>query len=411
MATASASSSKGTTATTGPKISSRKSAAGRVGRRHDRAREPEARARRDLAAVGHVDPIDVAGHLVAVRGGDERPHHGAVGQRVTDRDAGRRVDEPLDEAVEGRALDQHAAAGAAVLAGVVEHRVGRGRRGGVQVGVGEDDVGALAAQLQRDPLHLVGAAGHDPPAHRGRAGEADLADQSGCSTSRHPASAPVPTTTFEHALRQPGLEGQLGQAQRGERRQLGGLQHHRVAAGQRRAELPAGDQQREVPRRDQPDHAERLVEGHRHATGHRDGVAQVLVDRTGVVVEHVGHRADLATARGDRLADVGRLELRELLAVLLDRGRPAGGAAGPDPSGRRPATAGSARAARSTAASTSSGPASACSTSTSSVAGLRTARVSLTALGALRPAGGDQVGHGVAGVVDQPPGHEARRPP
>ena len=30
------------------------------------------------------------------------------------------------------------------------------------VGVGEDDVGALAAELEGHPLHLVGAAGHDP---------------------------------------------------------------------------------------------------------------------------------------------------------------------------------------------------------------------------------------------------------
>ena len=50
-----------------------------------------------------------------------------------------------------------------------------GRRG--EVGVGEDDVGALAAELEGHPLHLVGAAGHDLLADLGRAGEADLADQ------------------------------------------------------------------------------------------------------------------------------------------------------------------------------------------------------------------------------------------
>ena len=47
----------------------------------------------------------------------------------------------------------------------------------LQVGVGEHDVGALAAQLEGDPLHLGGAAGHDPLADLGRAGEADLADR------------------------------------------------------------------------------------------------------------------------------------------------------------------------------------------------------------------------------------------
>ena len=49
----------------------------------------------------------------------------------------------------------------------------------LEVGVGEDDVGALAAELEGDPLHLVGAAGHDPLADLGRAGEHDLAHAAG----------------------------------------------------------------------------------------------------------------------------------------------------------------------------------------------------------------------------------------
>ncbi len=41
---------------------------------------------------------------------------------------------------------------------------------------------------------------------------------------------------------------------------LGGLEHHRVARGQRGRELPGGHQDREVPRDDLADHAQRLVE-------------------------------------------------------------------------------------------------------------------------------------------------------
>ena len=63
-----------------------------------------------------------------------------------------------EELVVRRPLDQDPRARAAVLAGVVEDGVRRagGRRG--DVGVGEDDVGALAAELEGHPLHLVGAA-------------------------------------------------------------------------------------------------------------------------------------------------------------------------------------------------------------------------------------------------------------
>ena len=215
---------------------------------------------------------------------------------------------------------------------------------------------------------------------RGRPGEADLADQrvldqppprSRRRCRRRPRARPRATRPRGPARR--GASAVSG-------RQLGRLEHHRVAAGQRRAELPAGDQQREVPRRDQR-RPRRAARGTSSPRRRPPGSCRprCLSTRAGVVVEHVGHRADLAATGGDRLADVGRLELRQLLGVLVDRvGQPAA-AAGPDRSGRQPATPAGPAAARSTAASTSSGPASACSTSTSSVAGLRTARVSRTA--------------------------------
>ena len=45
----------------------------------------------------------------------------------------------------------------------------------------------------------------------------------------------------------------LGKEQRGERGELGGLQHHRVAHRKRRRDLPRQHQQREVPRDDLAD--------------------------------------------------------------------------------------------------------------------------------------------------------------
>lgn len=43
----------------------------------------------------------------------------------------------------------------------------------------------------------------------------------------------------QHAFRHPRLQGQLGQAQGGERRPLGRLEHHRVAGGQAGASFQA----------------------------------------------------------------------------------------------------------------------------------------------------------------------------
>jgi hypothetical protein len=51
----------------------------------------------------------------------------------------------------------------------------------------------------------------------------------------------------EHARWDAGLESELTRAQRRERRLLGHLEDHRVAARQRGAELPRSHQQREVP--------------------------------------------------------------------------------------------------------------------------------------------------------------------
>ena len=69
-----------------------------------------------------------------------------------------------------------------------------------------------------------------------------------------------PDDDVQDALRDPGLERELGKAQGRERRQLGRLEHDGVPAGERGAELPARDVEREVPGHDQADDAERLAE-------------------------------------------------------------------------------------------------------------------------------------------------------
>ena len=71
---------------------------------------------------------------------------------------------------------------------------------------------------------------------------------SGWVTNRSPTTEPLPGMHGEHVLGQPGLERQLAEPDRGERGQLGRLEHHGVAGRQRRREAPAGDRHREVPR-------------------------------------------------------------------------------------------------------------------------------------------------------------------
>ena len=94
-------------------------------------------------------------------GGDQRAHFGRGLCRVIDLQLPCRLQEAFDKGIERRPLDEHPAAGAAVLAGIGEHAQGGTRRRFVEVGVGEDDVGRLAAQLQRDPLQIPRGQSHE----------------------------------------------------------------------------------------------------------------------------------------------------------------------------------------------------------------------------------------------------------
>ena len=84
-----------------------------------------------------------------------------------------------------------------------------------------------------------------------------------------------------HAVRHAGLGDEPGQAQRGQRGLLGGLEDHAVAGSERRTELPRGHQQREVPRDDLPDHAERLAQGIGVEVRGRAGAPSAVPDMAG----------------------------------------------------------------------------------------------------------------------------------
>ena len=90
----------------------------------------------------------------------------------------------------------------------------------------------------------------------------------------------------------------------------GRLEHHRVAHGDRRGDLPGQHQQREIPRDDLPDHAHRLV------------IAQLGFHQlrpAGVIVEVARQQRHVDIARlADRLAVVHRFEHGQQAVVLLD---------------------------------------------------------------------------------------------
>ena len=166
--------------------------------------------------------------------------------------------------------------------------------------------------------------------------------------------------TFTTPFGQARVLEQLREVQRGERGELGGLDDHGAAGGERGRDLAGRHREREVPRRDQEARADRMLR-HDHAAGALGVRAVAALDARGLLAEPAQELAavrDLAARLGERLAHLDRHEQREVLLALLqqveraaqDLGALAGGVA---------AHAGNASAAASIAALPSAGDASA----------------------------------------------------
>ena len=134
------------------------------------------------------------------------------------------------------ALDEQARPGIADFAFAIENPGNRALHGAIDIGIGEDDVRRLAAELQRDALHGVGRTAHDFLADLGRSGKRNLVD---AGMAHHGAAhLGVAGDDVDHTRRNSGFHRQFTEAQRSKRSLAGRLQHHGIAAGQRRTEFP-----------------------------------------------------------------------------------------------------------------------------------------------------------------------------
>src|SRR6185295_16538050 len=89
----------------------------------------------------------VAPHPIELLAADERTHFRSPVKRWPDRDGARLRHHRFDEAVVNRSLHQNPAAGGAHLALVEEHAEQRAFDGGLEIGIGEEDVRRLPAKL------------------------------------------------------------------------------------------------------------------------------------------------------------------------------------------------------------------------------------------------------------------------
>ena len=178
----------------------------------------------------------------------------------------------------------------------------RTRNGDVEIGVLQDDVRRLAAELERDLLQVIGCGLNDELADLRRAGERHLVDPRMRRQCRAGGFAET-GDDVHHPVGKSRLLDQFAEPQRGERRLLGRLQNHGAAGGERRPEFPCRHQQGEVPRDDLAHHTNRLTQrvgvelgprgiGHRN----RDGVAFNLGGPSGHVMEEVRRQRHVSGA-------------------------------------------------------------------------------------------------------------------
>ena len=197
----------------------------------------------------------------------------------------------------------------------------RAFHGFIQIGVGEDDVGALASELERDALQVGFRGGfHDELAHFSGSGERDFihihVTCDGCA-----GRGAVSGEEVDHTFRESGFHDQLADAQCRKRRLLGRLHNNRISGCERGRELPGQHQHGEVPGNDLADNAyrfvpriaeERAVDGNCFAVD--------LVGPSGEIAEAADGGCDVHCFRdADRFSVVQGFEGSQFVGVLFNQ--------------------------------------------------------------------------------------------
>ena len=255
----------------------------------------------------HAVPLDLV---------EERPDMVALRPRIADLGGLGRVARDLDDLVVTGRLDDHPCGRVAGLSGVQETLGHGGAHAVLQrlAAIGEDQVGGLAAQLQRHALdRLRGGLGHRDP-RTGRSGEGDHGKLR-VPGHRVAHFRPGPVDQREGARRHARVMQDLCVDLRRERRVFGRLEDRRTAGRERGQDLERDLVDRPVPWCDHPGGTDRLAQ-ERVAIGERPALF-LRLKRFDEAVSMADPRLGLNLARhADRRA---HLEAHGLGKVLSPR--------------------------------------------------------------------------------------------
>ena len=240
-------------------------------------------------------------------------------ERITNLVFRRALLEALQELIVDVLLHEDTRSRAAALAVVEVDAKVDPRDGVVDVGVLEDDVGRLAAQLERHLLQVrLGCGLQDHAADDGRSSEGNLVNvhvrRDGRAGDTAKAGDHVDDTS-----REASLDDELARVQRGERRLLSGFHHDGVTRRHGRANLPRPHEKRKVPGDDLAADTNGLVAGVGQGLGVGvDDLAVHLVRPAAIVSQARRRVGDVTHGHGERLAVVQGLNTSQQLGVLLE---------------------------------------------------------------------------------------------
>ena len=148
-----------------------------------------------MASLGFLfADLEIAADAIILFLADQWPHFRFAFERRAKLDALGFFGHGFDEFRVDLFFDQDAAASGADFALIDEDAEEGAVDGGFPVGVGEENIGGLAAELEGDTLEGVGGGLDDDFADGGAAGECDFVDVRDARRARAPAVSPNPLT-------------------------------------------------------------------------------------------------------------------------------------------------------------------------------------------------------------------------
>ena len=210
-----------------------------------------------------------------------------------------------DEAVVDALGHDQARGGRAALTGGEERAIRGAFHGNPEIGIVEHDKRILAAHFELHLLHRRGgdAGSCDAPPGADRARKRDRQNIAVIDDrlAHHRALA---HDKVQHAPGQPRAMENVAERPGRMRHEFRRLDHHRVAIGERRRELPRGNGNREVPWRDHADDTQSLPRDFDAHAG-ADGIHDLAIEAQGLASEEgkdLPGPGGLANALGERLA-------------------------------------------------------------------------------------------------------------